>query len=437
MAKLGIIVELDADTVSRLAVLGKPSEVLEQLACSAADGSLRLDHALRERTDESLQVERTKTDAAIEEQRTSVERAANEVVVIARQRADEVLKVARQRADAEHRTPSTASNTERERREADAVLEDERSKADAVLEREREREREERRRAPNESLAVGRKATNADLGGERARADTLILDQREANETMVLATIRAQDFAIEADEAKVRAEESERELRAVSEFREMFIGILGHDLRNPLGAIVMAAGAQLGRGRLGEQDAAMATRIIGSSRRMSRMISQVLDLTRARLGGGLPIEATPTDLREICENIVGEFEAIIQLEVEGDVTGTWDQDRLAEVLSNLTGNAVGYATPGTAVIVKAHADGPAVVVEVSNQGVPIPADVLPFIFEPFRRADQRAKSATGSLGLGLYIAKQIVFSHGGTLDAHSADGTTTFVMRIPRGDVRE
>ena len=84
-------------------------------------------------------------------------------------------------------------------------------------------------------------------------------------------------------------------------------------------------------------------------------------------------------------------------------------------------------------IIKARGDGAAVVVEISNQGPPISADVLPFIFEPFRRANQRAKSATGNLGLGLYIANQIVLSHGGTLYAHSADGTTTFVMRIPRG----
>jgi signal transduction histidine kinase len=150
----------------------------------------------------------------------------------------------------------------------------------------------------------------------------------------------------------------------------------------------------------------------------------------------LPIEPKPTDLREICRNVVDEFEAPIDLEVLGDVTGTWDPDRLAEVLSNLAGNAVEYATPGTAVVVEAREDGAEVVVEVRNQGHPIPADVLPFIFEPFRRAQQREKSKAGNLGLGLYIARQIVLSHGGTLDAHSVDGTTTFVMRLPRGAAR-
>jgi signal transduction histidine kinase len=208
--------------------------------------------------------------------------------------------------------------------------------------------------------------------------------------------------------------------------------ILGHDLRNPLGAIEMSAASLLRRGRLDEHDAQTAARIIRSSQRTTRMITQVLDLTRARIGGGLPIEPKPTDLRNVCQNVVEEFEATIQLEVEGDVTGTWDEDRLTEVLSNLAGNAIEYAAPGTVVIVKAYAAEAEVVVEISNQGVPIPAAVLPFIFEPFRRERQREKSPTGNLGLGLYISHQIVLSHGGTLDAHSADGKTTFVMRLPR-----
>lgn len=212
----------------------------------------------------------------------------------------------------------------------------------------------------------------------------------------------------------------------------MFIGIVSHDLRNPISSINMGARLLLRRDHLDPRDAETATRIIRGSQRMSRMVTQLLDLTRARLGGGLPIEVKPTDLREVCRGVVEEFEAAIQFEVQGDVTGTWDPDRLAQVLSNITGNAIEHAAPGTAIVVKAHADGAEVVVEISNQGNHIPADVLMFIFEPFRRATQHEKSATGNLGLGLYIAKQIVLAHGGTLDAHSADGTTTFVMRLPR-----
>ncbi|MBA3405294.1 MAG: HAMP domain-containing histidine kinase [Gemmatimonadaceae bacterium] len=260
-----------------------------------------------------------------------------------------------------------------------------------------------------------------------------MVDQREANQQLVLATIRSQELAVEADLARQRAEDSERKLRAVADFREMFIGMLGHDLRNPLASISMASGFLLERGRLDDRDAMKVSLILRNSERMSRMIMQLLDLTRARLGGGMPIEPKPADLGAICQSVVEEFDAAtIQLEVAGDVTGTWDADRLAQVLSNLAGNALEYATPGTAVMVKAHADGAQAVVEITNQGEPIPPDVLPFIFEPFRRARQREKSSKGNLGLGLYIAHQIVLSHGGTLDALSADGRTTFVMRLPR-----
>jgi signal transduction histidine kinase len=257
-------------------------------------------------------------------------------------------------------------------------------------------------------------------------------DLREANGHMVSATIRAQELAEEAEAARARLTESERELRAVAEFREMFIGIVGHDLRNPLGSIDMTATSLLRHGRLDEKAKKQVTRILGSSKRMTRMISQLLDLTRARLGGGLPLEPKPADLGEICRNVVEEFDAPIQLEVEGDVTGTWDPDRLAEALSNIAGNAIEHAAPGTTVAVKAHADGAEVVVEISNRGEPIPADVLPFIFDPFRRARQQERSVTGNLGLGLYIAKQIVNSGCGTLAAYSADGSTTFLMRLPR-----
>ncbi len=382
-------------------------------------------HPQRDQTDESLRVERDKADTDVAKKREADEEEADQVLRIARQRADQVVQTARE-ADREGRPPSTA--TEASSARARVVLEHERSSADAVL----VSERAERRRDRADTLAVEREATDKDMSGERARADTLSVDQREANQQMVSATIRAQELTEKAEQALARAELSERDLRAVAEFREMFIGILGHDLRTPLGSISMAAGLLLRRGHLNEQDAETVGRIIRGSQRITHMITQLLDLTRARLGGGLPIEPKPTDLREVCRNVVEEFETTIQLKVQGDVTGLWDPDRLAEVLSNVAGNAIEYAAPGTAVIVEAHGDGPEVVVEISNQGDPIPADVLPFIFEPFRRAQQREKSTTGNLGLGLYIAHQIVLSHGGTLDARSSDGTTTFVMRLPR-----
>jgi len=234
----------------------------------------------------------------------------------------------------------------------------------------------------------------------------------------------------ERKRAEVQMVDSLNRERELAEFREMFIGMLGHDLRNPVASIVMSASG-LRRDQLDPKDAEKAEIIIRGGQRMERMITQLLEFTRARLGGGFPIDARAGDLGKICRHVVEEFAANIQVEVEGDVTGTWDEDRLEEVISNLVGNAVEYARPGTAVIVRAYAHGPEVVVEIVNQGDPIPADILPFIFQPFRRA-RPEPSVTGNLGLGLYIAHEIAHAHGGTLDAHSADGRTTFVMRLPR-----
>lgn len=257
-------------------------------------------------------------------------------------------------------------------------------------------------------------------------------DLREANEHMVRATIQAQELTEKVEAALKRAQASERELRAVAEFREMFIGVLGHDLRSPIAAIRMSAEALLLRGHLDVEDRRAAARILRSSERVTRMIFQLLELTRARLGGGFPLEPKPTDLREVCQGVAEEFGPALQLEVEGNVTGMWDPDRLAEALSNIALNATEHAAPGTAVVVKARPEGAEVVVEIINHGEPIPADILPFIFEPFRRAQQHKSSKSGNLGLGLYIASQIVGSGGGTLLAYSADDTTTFMMRLPR-----
>lgn len=427
MKKHSINIELDDETLRDLAVLGEPIEVLARLAHSVADGVRGPGRSARDRTDHSLQNERDKSDVAIAQERENVENRADEVMRVARERADVIVQTARDDADdGVSQSAGTKSTSARDR--ADGILHDERSSADAVL----ASERSVQSRHSNGFLAVERDTLDKDLSGERGHSDTLLVDQREANAHMVNATIRAQELTEIADDAKKRAEHSEQQLREVAEFRERFIGILGHDLRTPLGAILMSTGLLLQRGRLDAQDAATVARIIRSSQRMTGMITQLLDLTRARLGGGLPLELAPTDLSAVCRDVIEEFEAPIELQIEGDVTGNWDPERLSEVLSNLAGNAIEYSAPGTAVIVKARADGADVVVEVINQGDPIPADVLPHIFDPFRRAQPKAKSKPGNLGLGLFIADQIVRSHGGTLDCHSANGTTTFAMRLPR-----
>lgn len=264
----------------------------------------------------------------------------------------------------------------------------------------------------------------------------LLLDQREANERLVLAALQAQELAEEAETRVKNLEEMKKELLATAEFREQLLGMVGHDLRNPLSAILMAAGVLSHRGSLDQTDALLATRIIASGNRMARMIAQLLDFTRARLGGGIALQPERIDLRALCRQVVEELTlrpgTRIDCEYQGDLSGTWDADRLAEVLSNILGNATEHAAPGTPILLKACGERGQVVVEISNQGAPIPPEVLPYIFSAFRRGRQETRSSVGNLGLGLYIASQIVVAHGGTLAAQSAGGTTTFTMRLPR-----
>ncbi len=432
MAKQIITLELEEGTVRGLALLGPPVEVLEQLATAAAEGRRRPAHPRRDQTDQSIKAERKSSDDTETGLHTVAEEIADEVVRSSRARADQILKTARDNVDHQRSLGESAGigATDRRARE-DTRLEGERFNADAAL----EGERQQRRALRAGVLGVERSAADKVLTGERSEADSILVDLREANEQMVGATLRAHDLTEEAQLARSHAEQSERELRKVAEFRELFIGILGHDLRNPVSAISMAAGLLLRRGHLGAQDAETAARIIRSSQRMSRMITQLLDLTRARLGGGMPIAPKPTDLRDVCRNVVEEFEAAIELTVEGEVAGSWDQDRLEEVLSNLVGNAIEHAEPDSVVRVHAAEEQEEVVVRVSNQGDTIPPELLPFIFEPFRGAKKKQPSQTENLGLGLYIAQQIVRAHGGKLEASSADGRTEFVIRLPRASV--
>jgi signal transduction histidine kinase len=241
----------------------------------------------------------------------------------------------------------------------------------------------------------------------------------------------------ERKDAERRLVESLNLERELAEFREKFIGIIGHDLRNPLNTIVMAAGCQLAHGSLTDEDARFANRIVTSAHRMARMIGQLVDFTRARLGGGFDLKLEPTDLGEVCRDIVDELSVGASAEfrqtAEGDVSGTWDNDRLAEALSNIAGNAVDHSAPGTPILIHVRGESEAVVVEITNQGACIPPAILPVIFKAFRRAKANAHiPSNGHLGLGLYIASEVVRSHGGKLDVRSSDGSTTFTMWLPR-----
>jgi two-component system sensor histidine kinase/response regulator len=230
------------------------------------------------------------------------------------------------------------------------------------------------------------------------------------------------------------------ELRQKTEtlrLNEMLTAVLSHDLRSPLNAVLTSA--VLIQRRSSEQPVKdTAARILSSGKRMSRMIEDMLDMARARLAGGIPLKREAAELGALVDRVVGEIQAAyperrIDVQKAGDLNGNWDGERLAQVVSNLLGNALQHGDDLSAVNVKVDGTGPeAVVVSVSNGGT-IPSDLLPQLFDPFRGAQRQTGRAEG-LGLGLYIVQQIVVAHGGRVEVESGrgDSRTTFTVSIPR-----
>lgn len=228
----------------------------------------------------------------------------------------------------------------------------------------------------------------------------------------------------------------ETELLASAEFRERVLRSIGHDLKNPLNNILMACGILSERGNLSGADADVAHRIADSGRRMTRMIDQLVEFTQATLGGDFALILAISDLGDVCRDVAEVLRRSSTVEIrvtgEGDLRGTWDSGRLATLISNIAGNAVDHATPGTPVLIHVHADGNTVVAEITNQGTCIRPDVLPMIFNAFHLDQVNPNTRAGHWGLGLYIASHIARSHGGTLDARSSQQTTAFTLRLPR-----
>ena len=235
--------------------------------------------------------------------------------------------------------------------------------------------------------------------------------------------------------ALVREVTAERE---AEEFQRNVLGIVGHDLRTPLSALSNAAHLLVRAEDLPPERLRLAARIVANAARMDRIISVLLDYARVRGGQGLPLHCRPCDLSSLVEIVADECEAAhpgreIRRSGTGDPTGSWDPDRIAQVLANLVSNAVDYSPPGTLVDASWRDEGEAVVVAISNDGPPIPPEVVPRLFEPFRRAARQRAGGKDGLGLGLFIASAIVAAHGGTIETRSAPGErTTFTVRLPR-----
>jgi len=233
----------------------------------------------------------------------------------------------------------------------------------------------------------------------------------------------------------VTLDRQRQQLLQIERTREMFVGILGHDLRNPLQSILTSAERSLTNAQ--DDDLRKALQVIRQSGgRMARMIDQILDLTRIRLGGGLAIRPAAADFRRIVEQIADEFagrDSALRLDFDGDMQGAWDVDRILQLLSNLLGNAVEHSPPGAEIALRidgACADWLAI--DVCNKGRGVPSALRAALFEPFTSGDR-----TRGLGLGLFICRQIVLAHGGSIEFESDELGTRFRILLPRRCVAE
>ncbi len=257
-----------------------------------------------------------------------------------------------------------------------------------------------------------------------------------AANVLLLALVVAAGLGARA-EIRLREERAEERLRML-EVQERILGIVSHDLRTPLAAIDAGA-AVLSRSGLAPREARIATLMHSSSRRMERIIRDLLDYTRTRARKAIPLSIRAADVGEVCARVVEETAlcqraVALELHRDGDLSGEWDSDRLEQVIGNLVANAVRYATPGTPVRVRALGEGDAVRVEVENDGPPVPPEAVRSLFEPFQTSSGDATGAAHSgVGLGLFIVRSIAEAHGGTVDVRSASaGPVTFTVRLPR-----
>jgi signal transduction histidine kinase len=227
----------------------------------------------------------------------------------------------------------------------------------------------------------------------------------------------------------------------VARSRDTFLAILGHDLRSPLSAVSMSAHYLAVPGRVGTAGLPALVRIKQSVLTMSLMIRDLLEYTRARLGKGIPVTPLAYDVGQVCEAAHDEVQSahpdcVFDLEMAGDLRAEVDPARLGQVLSNLLNNAIQYGAKGQPITLSARGEADIVAIDVMNQGPTIPADALQVIFNPLVQVRSEHTGSTDplptSLGLGLFIAKEIVTGHGGTLRVESSPEGTVFAIKLPR-----
>lgn len=227
----------------------------------------------------------------------------------------------------------------------------------------------------------------------------------------------------------------------VKQSQNMFLAILGHDLRNPLGTVVTGSTFVMQALDIPPRYVLVATRMFNSAKRMSKLINDLIDFTRSHLGPGIPIRVKQGSIVAVCEEVVNELrtfhpEKQIDLHVPPQLDAIFDESRIAQVLSNLIGNAIQYGSGDAPVIVHVSGTESDVVITVNNRGTAIPSEKLPSVFDPMVRIAASVSSdylERTSLGIGLYISREIVHAHGGkVLLASTDEDGTTFTVTMPR-----
>ncbi len=222
-----------------------------------------------------------------------------------------------------------------------------------------------------------------------------------------------------------------------AEFEQQLIGIVSHDLRNPISAMMLSAAALLKREDTDARFMRALARIMSSGERALRLIRDLLDFTQARLGSGIPLQRSHVNLYEVARQVVEEVgqvhpEREIRFSAQGELWGDWDGDRIGQVVTNLAVNALSYSDDDAPVRITVRGETDGVSIEVWNHGDPIPDQVVHHLFEPFRRGRDIRHGHPGSVGLGLFIVHQVVQAHGGVVGVRSSNGGTTFTVRLPR-----
>ncbi len=227
------------------------------------------------------------------------------------------------------------------------------------------------------------------------------------------------------------------ERERTSTFHRDMVGIVGHDMRGPLEAILLGTEMLAMESKEDASGVAVVRRVVSFAQRLNRMVDQVLDITRARLGGGIPLARSKTRVVSLIRSMIGDLgqsapTSRFELVAESDIEGIWDPDRLAQVMSNLLSNAIQHSPEGAAIRIVVSRDQASAKITVTNQlrDQPVSPEALALLFEPYQREADAPRVGNG-LGLGLYIVQEIVGAHGGSVAVESSRAGTTFQVVLP------